>query len=169
MKKMRLECNDKERRDICIYNNFFKQDFIKKTESFFIYNSFGSEVDTSKIIRELLKRKKKVYLPKVNGNEMFLIEYFGQAMQNGKFGVYEPVGEPENIIPEVCVLPMLAADKYFSRLGYGGGFYDRYLTDKQIYKVGLCYSFQITEKVPVENTDVQLDLIITDTLIFSRR
>ena len=75
------------------------------------------------------------------------------------------------VYPDILLVPLLAFDKQFNRLGYGGGFYDRYIekieNKKKVFKIGFSFSFQELKEVPVNNYDKKLDLIITERgLIF---
>ena len=169
MKQMRSNCENKDYLDNLIFENFFSQSVVKNAQSFFIYNSFGSEADTKKIITQLLKEEKEVYLPIVKGEKMNLIKFIGQAFKKGNFGIEEPIGEPIEVVPEICVLPLLAIDLNFNRLGYGGGFYDKFLQNKNIFKIGLAYSFQIVDSVPNEEYDISLDAICSDGQVLYRR
>ena len=60
------------------------------------------------------------------------------------------------------IIPGLAFDKDNNRLGYGMGYYDNYLKDKNVYKIGICYKEQIIDSIPVDNNDVKMDLVISD-------
>ena len=73
-------------------------------------------------------------------------------------------------LPQVCVLPLLAADKSFRRLGYGGGFYDRWLARNGggVFKVGVGYDFQLLDEIPAEAHDVLLDAVVTDARVLLR-
>ena len=81
----------------------------------------------------------------------------------------EPQGDAEEIVPDVCLTPLLAADRRGARLGYGRGYYDRFFMDKRLCKVGLAYSFQIVNEVPAEPTDVFLDAVVTEREVLYRR
>lgn len=168
MKELRAACIDADARNERIFERLFSQSFMN-SESFFVYLSFGNEVDTKRIIQELLLRNKAVYVPRVRGRSMSLVRYTGQALTAGAFGIEEAEGESESVVPEVCLTPLLAADRRCARLGFGGGFYDSWFADKQIYKAGLAFSFQIIESVPVESTDVFLDAVVTDRETIYRR
>ena len=95
---------------------------------------------------------------------METVRWTGQPFARGPFGIEEPVGEGEDVRPDVCVLPMLAADKACRRLGYGGGYYDRYLSQREFrgVKVGVCYAHQLVETLPVEPHDVAMDCVVTE-------
>ena len=132
-------------------------------DSFFIYNSFGSEADTSKIISALVNSGKKVYLPRVEGENMVAVP-FGQT-KKGAFGIEEPVGQAYTGEIAVTVIPLLAVNERGYRIGYGKGFYDRFLKNTKTLKVGLGYSFQI-EEFNEDEWDEPLDEFITEKGIY---
>ena len=169
MKPRRASLADRGLRDSKIFENLFSCPAFADAEGVFIYCSLAEEADTRRIIRELLARGKKVYLPRTEGKEMLAVRYTGE-LRPGKFGVSEPVGEETADKPDVCVLPLLAADSRFRRLGYGGGYYDRYLSrkGKNMLKIGICYDFQLVGEVPSEEHDVLLDALVTDARVIVR-
>ena len=156
-------------KDFALAQNFFSLPAVREAWIFFLYRSFSSEAGTSLIAERLLSEGKQVLFPRVDGANMVAVQWKGQAFRKGAFGIEEPHGEPYEGKIDVCALPLLAADADFARLGYGGGFYDRFLSDRQIYKIGVCYDFQIVGKVPGEPHDVLLDAIATDKHIYIRR
>ena len=86
MKALRAACEDRRARDNGIFENLFSQPFMN-AETFFVYVSFGSEADTRRIIEELFKRGKTVFLPRVAGQRMQCVRYVGQALEKGAFGI----------------------------------------------------------------------------------
>jgi 5-formyltetrahydrofolate cyclo-ligase len=148
--------------DGAIYDLFFEL-FLDK-DSFLIYNSFGSEADTHKIIDELLRRGKQVYLPKVVKKDMVAVRYTGGAdeLKEGAYGIYEPQGQAFEGDIDVVVIPLLAVNKKGFRLGYGGGYYDRFLKDKNCLKVGIGYYLQVTDEFEENEWDVPLDIFICE-------
>ena len=82
-----------------------------------------------------------------------------------KYGIPEPISE-KIVYPNILLVPVVAFDKYFNRIGYGGGFYDRYIKkikkDKKIITIGLAYSFQKVKKVPINSFDMKLDFVVTN-------
>ena len=132
-------------------------------DSFFIYNSFSTEADTKGIIAELLAAGKKVYLPRVDGDKMVAVPY-GET-KVGAFGIDEPSGKPYKGKIDVTVIPLLAVNERGYRIGYGKGFYDKYLKDKRTKKVGLGYAFQI-DSFQEEEHDVPLDLFLCEKGIY---
>ena len=85
-----------------------------------------------------------------------------------KYGISEPISV-KKIYPDIIFVPLVAYDNDLNRLGYGGGFYDRYLNKimkiKKIYKIGLAFSYQELKKIPINKYDKKLDLIITEKKI----
>lgn len=142
----------------------FLQAFLKY-DSFFIYNSYSTEARTDLIIEELLKAGKRVYLPRVEGENIVTVPYFGGELNKGAFGIPEPEGEPYDGEIEVSVVPLLAINSKGYRIGYGGGFYDRYLRGKNTQKVGMGYGFQL-EEFDEEPHDVPLDKYLCERGIY---
>lgn len=170
MKALRAELPDRAERDKRIFDNLFSFPAFARAESVFIYCSLEEEADTRGIIRALLEQGKRVYLPRMDGKAMSAVRYAGGALREGRFGVSEPIGEETADKPDVCILPLLAADGQFHRLGYGGGYYDRYFSQgkSDVLKIGICYDFQIADEVPSEEHDVLLDALVTDARILAR-
>lgn len=133
-------------------------------ESYFIYRSFGSEASTRLIPEELLAQGKRVFLPRTEGDMIVPVPY-GQV-KRGRFGIEEPTGVAYEGSIDVAVVPLLAVNSRGYRLGYGGGYYDRFLRDKNILKVGLGYRFQLTDEFEEDAWDEPLDEFICERGIF---
>ncbi len=169
MKERRRAAPDRAARDAEIFRRFFLLPQVINSSKFFIYMSFGSEADTKAIIAELLKRGKEVYLPRVEGRDMVFVRYTGQALEKNAYGIEEPAGAGVKEGADVIVLPMLAADRLLHRLGYGGGYYDRFLqNEKRAVKIGICYDFQRTDELFAQEYDVPADVLVTDREIYAR-
>lgn len=151
----------------------------------FSFAAFGSEVATSEILLQALKDQKFVYLPKVeaDGMEFYQIQDL-EGLIKSKFGVPEPYGreefrhhrrakeEPEKQWDAIMLLPGLAFDLSGNRIGYGAGYYDRYLHthgEASYYKIALAYDFQVMEQLPADQHDIRADLIITPTRVIPCR
>lgn len=111
--------------------------------SYFLYSSIGCEARTDRLIEELLSLGKKVYLPRVEGENIVAVPY-GQ-LKKGAFGIDEPTGEAYFGNIDIVVVPLLAINSRGFRLGYGKGFYDRYLSANNVFTVGYGYDFQRDE------------------------
>ena len=129
--------------------------------SYFIYNSFKAEADTSALISALLGRGKAVYLPRVEGDDMLAVPY--GPLKEGRYGIPEPCGEAYRGDVEVTVAPLLAVGADGVRLGYGGGYYDRYFARANTLRVGIGYDFQFTEELFSEVWDMPLDAFVSES------
>ena len=175
MKARRAAEPDRAVPDGEILKNLFSVPAFSAAEDVFIYYSLPEEADTHRIIGELLAQNKRVYLPRTEGKDMIFVRYAGGPLQRGRFGVFEPAGEGVPSIgligSAVCILPLLAADRQFHRLGYGGGYYDRFLAvrGKDMLKIGIGYDFQLIDRVPSEGHDILLDMLVTDAGVLVRK
>ena len=130
------------------------------------YSALPDEVPTQALIDQLAEQGKMVLLPRVISNtDMELRRYTGlQDLQEGAFGIMEPCGElfTDYGQIDVAVIPGMAFDAEGRRLGRGRGYYDRFLSRVPfIYKIGLCFGFQLVEEVPTDENDIRMDLIIS--------
>lgn len=133
-------------------------------DSFFIYNTFSTEADTSLIIKALLTAGKRVYLPRVEGENIVPVPYGN--LKKGAFGIYEPEGQAYTGSIDVTVIPLLAVNEEGFRIGYGKGYYDRFLKTAETLKVGLGYFFQI-EDFRRDEWDVRLDSFVCERGIYN--
>ena len=136
----------------------------RKARSIYGYLPFNQEVDTTAILQQALCDGKRVALPKILDGKMFFVWVTDlSAVQKGALGCPEPVADgPMADDPNALVLlPGLAFDLQGGRLGYGGGYYDRFLAAEHHPTVVLCYDFQILPKIPAEEHDLQADRLIS--------
>ena len=154
---------EREKADKAISEKFLEQ--FGGYESYFIYNSFSSEADTKRIIYSLLKANKRVFIPRVEGENMVAVPY-GQT-KAGAFGIEEPEGQAYFGEIQVTVVPLLAVNKKLCRIGYGGGYYDKFLKDRHTLKIGLGYSFQRTE-FESDEWDVPLDIFLCEKGVYGK-
>lgn len=162
--------DERQNLDNIIFDKVINSDDYKNSHIIFIFVSYNNEVDTHKIIKQALRDGKILCVPKViskeEGMDIVQIKSF-EDLKEGAYGILEPVNnelkiEENNI--DLSYLPGLAFDRKGGRVGYGGGFYDRFLlkTRKNSKKVGLAYKFQVFPEVPMEEHDVFINGIITD-------
>ncbi len=111
----------------------------------------------------LLEDSKNFYLPKVDGENLLVCPFkIGERLVKSEFNVLEPLSIPvSSDIPEVVFVPALAVDKNNFRLGYGGGFYDRFLESSKAYSIVPVSEKLIVEKLPVDEFDIPVDCVIT--------
>ena len=128
------------------------------------YYSYNYEVDTTKILREFEKKKYLISLPKIKKN--FQMNFFQWSSKDpltiNKHGIPEPISG-KIIYPNILLVPVVAFDKDFNRIGYGGGFYDRYIKKikKNVITIGLAYPFQKVKRIQTHKYDMKLNFIIT--------
>ena len=131
------------------------------------YYSFNYEVDVLKILQDFEGYDYNITLPKIKKN--FKMDFFdwstNEPLSVNKYGIPEPISNKIKF-PDILLVPLVAYDKNLNRVGYGGGFYDRYIKIIKKYKkvitIGLAYSFQKVNKIPVNENDMKLDIIITE-------
>lgn len=146
----------------------------KNTKKVFCYVSFEEEVDTVPFIRQALSDGKRVAVPRVNGKEMEFYRIASlEELQPGYYGILEPVtNEIEKELEGILIVPGLAFDAEYNRMGYGGGFYDRYLNQHpshKLLKAALAYEFQIVSIIETEEHDRKMDMIITPSEVKKRK
>lgn len=128
------------------------------------YMPYNQEVRTVPILEQALADGKRVAVPKVYGEEMrFIYVTDFDGMEKSDFGIPEPVSDgPVADDPTALVLmPGLAFDKDGHRVGYGGGFYDKFLEAEPNHPtVALCYDFQVLPQIPVDDYDIPVDLVL---------
>lgn len=134
-------------------------------ESLHTYFSIGSEVDTCALIERCLTRGLKIYAPRVVGREIWSLRIDDvEAMKVSKLGIAEPGegSQRQKGKVDLVLLPGLAFGRCGERLGYGGGYYDRFLATIPGTPVGLCFSWQIFDEIPVEPHDVPVKALLSE-------
>lgn len=167
--RKKLSREQTEKAGSLIFQQIRKSVWYEQHHLVFGYASFQGEPDTGGFLRQVLEDGKRLALPRVLEEKMKFIEVCDlEQLKPGKKGILEPVEGKEINKGEnaLVVVPGLAFDREFNRLGFGGGYYDRYFkkqktSQKQFYLVGVCHEFQLLEKIPVKKHDVQMDAIVT--------
>lgn len=139
-------------------------DTFNKAETVFCYVSAGSEVETHNFIKEILPVKKVVvpYCTDKCGNMIAVEIKSFDELKKGLFGIPEPVNPKEFPKKEIdfAIVPAISFDKYGYRLGYGKGYYDRFLSDINPFKLGICKEALLVESLPHDEYDVKMDKVI---------
>ena len=140
---------------------------LRQAKTVLAYYSLPDEVNTHQYIDHLVDMGKKVMLPVViDDTQMILRDYTGkQDLSEGAYHIMEPIGKlfPAERYNEIDlgIIPGMGFDRQGNRLGRGKGYYDRFLAQvPQMYKIGICFPFQLVEQVPTDNNDIQMDEII---------
>ncbi|WFD10661.1 5-formyltetrahydrofolate cyclo-ligase [Tepidibacter hydrothermalis] len=158
-----------------IFQNLLKLDAIKKAKTIMAYLDFNNEVQTDTIINYLLSKNQKVVVPIsiVDERKLLLsqLKDIETEVSIGTYGIREPKSEfirPVNAKDiDIVIVPAVAYDTNGYRLGYGGGYYDRFLESLRddCITIGIAFEIQIFDEVPKEDHDAQLDYIITEKRI----
>jgi 5-formyltetrahydrofolate cyclo-ligase len=130
-----------------------------------LYISKGSEASTRAIIEKALKLKKEVLIPVTDDHHIAFFRFHSfDDLAPGKFGILEPKSrDPENRLePDLVIVPGVSFGLCMHRLGYGRGYYDRYLARSPAYRIGICFDFQVVERLPTHENDERMDEIITE-------
>ena len=136
-----------------------------------IYYPIGSEVSTIRLIENLRNKKYIISLPVIEKNfKMSFYEWNeNSSLKINNFGIPEPF-KLKKITPSALIIPTVAFDANLNRLGYGGGFYDRFINkierSKKILKIGLALSCQKINKVPTNKFDKKMDYIFTENKVY---
>ena len=145
-----------------------KTSYYKKNINLSSYYPCSFEVNVLKLFKKNLQKNIKILLPslKRNNSMSFYQWNINEVLKINKFGMLEPKEQLNQIIPNIMLVPLLAFDNKKNRLGYGKGFYDRYLKkylkNNNIVTIGIAFSFQKHHKLPVSNNDVKLNYILTE-------
>lgn len=161
-----IPAEHRDRRSAVIAELLLSIDRVEHAGSVFVYVSTGSEVGTHALIGALLELGKAVAVPRIANEQSVMHPMLIRSpadLAPGRFGIPEPItNELLDTTPDLTLVPGLAFTRTGDRLGQGGGFYDRYLTQHPAtYKIGLCFEEQLAESLPCDERDVVMDEIIT--------
>lgn len=161
-----------------IVKNLQSASWFSTSRNVFSYVHFRSEVQTLECINKLLSRKIKVSVPVtlVAEKELLAVEITDPAKQlkPGYAGILEPNKErtTQAVLDastiELALVPGSVFDRNGGRLGYGGGYYDRFFAEKapQALRVGLAYEIQLVAEVPLEEHDKRMDYLVTEKAVY---
>ena len=143
-----------------------------KTQNYNLKNLGGYyptnyEIDDLNILEFFEKKNYNILLPIIKKNNQ--MEFFkwkkNDPLKINKYGIPEPISS-KLYYPDILLVPLVGYDNDLNRLGYGGGFYDRYIEKiekiKKVIKIGLAFSFQKTSSIPIDQYDKRLDFIVTE-------
>lgn len=151
------------RRSKCVQESLLSSKEFKSAKTIGAYYALGSEVKTDMIIEEARSVGKKIALPRVEGDSLTLYELSSaKYLVKGRLGIMEPLPYRSVESVDLLVVPGLAFDKHGFRLGYGKGYYDKYLAKNKTASIGLAYSFQLLDSLPKGLHDKKLDAIATE-------
>ena len=142
----------------------------ENAKSVCVYMDAFYEVKTDLIISDCRNHGKKLLFPVTDEktHTLSLCKDTGEFVK-GAYGILEPYPKQaaDFDVPDIVIIPGLAFDEEKNRLGFGMGYYDRLLAECKAFKVGICYDFQVLEKIEAKEHDIKMDLIITNDRIFA--
>ncbi len=153
-----------------IQDNLMNLPEYKSSENIFCYCSFQDEIQTTQLLE---KNNKKWYIPRISGHELLVCEYCGKNLIKNDFGILEPdlsyvktIDENKRI--DMIILPALMSDRQGYRLGYGKGFYDRYIANLSYspYLVTLLPEALLVDNLPIEKHDCKCHIIVTENSVY---
>jgi len=158
---------ERARRSERIAERFLALPELREAACVMAFWSFGSEVDTAPLIDGVLARGATVTLPRIEGDVIDAVTWRpGEAVGETSFGAREPAGghrvEPATI--DVVVTPGVAFDREGRRVGYGGGFYDRFLPRTDAARIGVAFDVQVLDQdLPAGAFDLRIEAIVTES------
>ena len=172
LKKLRSLQSDEtiKNKSKVIADRLFSLQKFQESKQIAFYSSFNNEVSTDSMIDYSISLDKDVFLPKINQSKNTMSFYKIKSRddsEKGALNILEPSSNQRSLLSEytfkLIIVPGIAFDYSGNRLGFGYGYYDSFLKDKNnLYKIGLAFDFQLSEIEPKTN-DVPMDLILTET------
>lgn len=139
-------------------------------ERILVYSPIRNEIELVSLFKKINEDGKSTLFPRVFGNEMRFACVTYDHLVKGSFGIMEPPDDADYVSEfsdtDVCILPCLAVDKNGYRLGYGGGFYDRFLASFPGKKIAAVYDDFIIDSVFYESFDIAADITVTEKGIY---
>ncbi len=164
-----LTQDERDRMSACIYDRFCAIEQVKHCSSLMMFLSFGSEVNTDQIIRWAWQQGKRVLVPRCKPETREMVIYAiasFEEVQPGYFGIREPLQDVLEPVAkqeiDLVAVPAVAFDRKGYRVGYGGGYYDRFLASMNVPTIGLIFSCQLVLEVPTDKYDLPVQGIVTE-------
>lgn len=171
-KRNTLDRNSCLSSDTAIFEAIRSWDIYQKAKTIFCFVGTENEINTKPILEDIFKRGKRVGVPKCTGQGMMEV-YEIHSMDDlapGKYGILEPVDTCEKISPkeiDLALIPCLSCSRDGRRLGYGGGYYDRYLNQVKGTLAVLCRTALMCDELPTEDHDKNMDFVICEERILN--
>lgn len=162
-----LEC--REEWDRKIHEHLYTLSDYRSADTLLLFISYGDEIDTWSVLDDALKRGKRVaapYCTDLEGHMAFYLLTARDDLKEGMFGIWAP--DPERCPrlhgwdKAICLVPGLSFDRSGHRIGYGRGYYDRFLPQFNGVRIGLCYEQALTDALPHLSFDLPVDKIVTE-------
>ena len=158
-----------ENLDNLIYNYIIGLDEFIYARDILIYYSINDEIDTLKLIKYSLEHKKRVFIPRCDDDMDFYLVKNLNDLVNGKFNIMVSKSSVNDYCNSICITPGICFDKAFYRIGYGKGYYDKFLKNYNGIKIGLCYDECLIDNCYHDNNDESVDIIVTEKKVLRKR
>lgn len=150
---------------ILVFKKIEQLDIFKRAKIVLLFWSLEDEIYTHDFVIKW-SISKKILLPVIHADELELKLFTdkGSLKKSSAMNLLEPVGKTFTGFDKIdmAIIPGLAFDKNNNRLGYGKGYYDKLLSRVHVYKIGICFNFQLLDSLPVTKKDVKMDMVVTD-------
>lgn len=167
--RQRIKAMDEAAKELAaaaIFERIEGLDSFRNARSVALYAAMNDEVPTATVLDRWLAMGKHIVVPRVEGDIMRFYDYSEERMQSGAYGILEPVGDEEYPVADIdlIIVPARAFTPAGARLGRGGGFYDKYMSQPafRAHKTGVAFGCQIFEELPTDPHDILVDEVITD-------
>lgn len=169
-----MSAEEKAVKDEKVCRNLFLTNAFERAEQVLLYSATQIEIETAGIFEQAMRDGKRVLYPRCMDKGRMTYHYIDDLSQlrPSAFNILEPISsapEYKSSNSDICIVPALAYDVEGYRMGYGGGFYDRFLTAFRGTRIGICYADNIEKKLPRGRFDVRVDILITDDGLFRLR
>ncbi|MDY3618883.1 5-formyltetrahydrofolate cyclo-ligase [Agathobaculum sp.] len=166
--RRQTSCAEKREIDEAVVQRVLNSPEYQRSNTVFLYVATAEEIDTRAILQHALQNGKCVCVPRCGAHQQMTahrINSLDELRETGSFGILEPAKETPLVRPDeidFIVTPALACDQTGVRLGYGGGYYDRYLAQTTAHAAVLCAEKRLIDALPCDNYDQRCDLIFTE-------
>ena len=176
LKRSELTPGEVESRSKMISERVFSLAEYSGAGTVMFYLSFRNEVRTDGMIKEGLKSK-KIVVPVVSGNDLAVygISDFEGSLETGSFGIREPIeghcSPAKHELIDLVIVPGVVCDKAGGRIGFGRGYYDRFLSrlkgvNENVSIIGIAFNMQLIERIEIEANDVRMDKVVTEDAVY---
>lgn len=172
-KRKNLDSDYRRNADRLIFEKIIALDAYQKAQTIFCFVSTPDEINTFPLLEHAFSSKKRVTVPKCIEKgvmQAYHIQSF-QDLKTGKYSLSEPMSHCPVVAPEeldLIIVPCLSCNPDGYRIGYGGGFYDRYLASTAAASVVICYQQMMLDEIPLEPFDQKADCVITDMIFCTK-
>ena len=172
LKRKNLTKTEIQEKSDKVYNLLFSSGLLESANTVMVYLSAFNEVRTDKIIAKLLATGKRVVAPVTDETAVSITPYYItdiSELTKGAYGIFEPPQAEKAKISDIdaVIVPGIAFDKKGNRMGFGAGYYDRFLADFKGIKIGICYNFQLLDEICADTHDIPMDYIISEENIYA--